>query len=563
MADRVQARIVNGVFTSQHPTVAAVLKGTTAGTAAQWCTATLIGCQTVLTAAHCVCDADGGSCQPGQAQEPQPRRYFVFLQHAGTFAVDRITVNPSYKADVGDIAVLHLATPVTGIAPTPINRTGTPPHGTAGTLVGFGRQGGQVSDYGLKRTGDISVAACAAHISNETSVCWNFSAPEAAAGSNSNTCHGDSGGPLFVDFGCGPIVVGVTTDGRNPDCTLGDQSWDANVYAYRSFIDAAAPGDLNRDSCGLGPQVGDPSVAVTGQVATLSPSVPDDSTAIQVTPNTAELRVTLNGVDTPSLFENFDLYLRFGAAPTTDTFDCRATGTSQFGDCVVANPTAGTWYAAVHRVSGSGTYQLTATPFPIGESTNQHQGLTCDDGSLCTTDDTCHAGQCVGVAAPLTACQRPTVSARSHLLLHNLANNHHDTMRWTASHLPVRANDLGDPTTTTAYEICVFDAQSGTPHLALDSRVPAGAGWTRTARHLTFHDRSATYGGIRSLRLRTSPTNGAIHLRGAGLHLPTPQLPLALEPQVRIQISNGGACWEADFSRTQRNQAQQFRARSD
>jgi Trypsin len=560
---RLQPRIVNGEFTAQHPTVAALLIGANAETAAQHCTATLIGCQTILTAAHCVCDAEGSDCQPGQAREPRPGRYFVFLQHAGTFAVDRIVVHPDYRTDVADIAVLHISTPVTGIAPTPINRTGSPPHGMTGTVVGFGRQGGAVSDYGLKRTGTVTLDACANGISSEHSVCWTFDAPGGAPGTNSNTCHGDSGGPLFVDYGCGPIVAGVTTDGRNADCSIGDQSWDANVFTYRGFIDAAAPGDLDRDACGPGPQVGDPSVEVASQVGTLGPSLPDEGFTIAVPLNTAELRVTLSGVDTPSVFENFDLKLRLGERPTDEQFDCWADGSSQFAECIVANPTPGIWHALAGRVSGSGTYQLTATTLPIAGTNPRPAARACNDGSLCTAHDTCRVGQCVGTPTPLTSCHRPTGRARSRLVVENPSNDRRDTMHWTTTRLPIATTELGDPRTETDYEICVFDTEDGAPQVALDMRIPAGAGWKKTRRGLTFRDKSASNGGIRALRLTAGRTTGSIRVRGAGLNLPTPELPLVLDPRVRIQIGNGSACWEADFSRTRQNRSGQFRAKSD
>lgn len=550
--------IVNGVFTSQQPTVAAVLKGTTAETATQFCTATLIGCQTILTAAHCVCDTDGVGCQPGGGHEPLPGRYFVFLQHAGLFNVDRVAVSPDYKGDVGDIAVLHLSTPVTGIAPTPINRTGTPPHGMAGTLVGFGRQGGSVSDYGLKRAGAITVGACPATVSNATSVCWDFNAPAGEPGTNSNTCHGDSGGPMFVDYGCGPVVSGVTTDGTNPDCTIGDHSWDVNVYAFRDFIDAAAQGDIGQEACGTGAQVGDANVTVVDHNDSLSVNLPSVTTVIDVPSDTGELRVTMNAVDGPSVFENFDLYVRAGALPTTTEYDCRANGSNQFGACVIPNPAAGAWYAIVRRVSGSGTYQLTATAFPTASTPRQPVTLTCNDGSICTSNDTCHAGQCVGEPTPLTACYHPAERSRSQLMVQNVTNNKRDALKWTATRLPLNASDLGDPTTDTAYEVCVFDEQGGAPHLALNALIPPGAGWVRTGKAITFRDLTGAHGGIRSLRLKTGVSAGSVHLRGAGAYLAPPTLPL--DPLVSVQIGNGSACWETTLTRTQRSRSNRFRA---
>ena len=79
---------------------------------------------------------------------------------ASFFAVSSVALHPSYNFPVADVAVLKLATPVTGVSPTPINAASTPPFGTAGTIAGFGRSGGG-SDYGLKRSGAVTTASCA------------------------------------------------------------------------------------------------------------------------------------------------------------------------------------------------------------------------------------------------------------------------------------------------------------------------------------------------------------------------------------------------------------------
>lgn len=558
-----QPRIVNGVFTSQYPTVAAVLKGSNPDTAAQWCTATLIGCETVLTAAHCVCDGTGASCQAGGPHEPTPSRYSVFLQHAGAFAVASIAVNPSYDGDVADVAVLRLAAPVTGIPPTPINRTVTPPHGTTGTIVGFGRQGGSYSDYGLKREGTVSLAACPNDVSNVSSVCWDFDQPLGAPGTDSNTCHGDSGGPLFVDFGCGPVVAGITTDGVNAECVTTDHSWDVNVYNYREFIEAAGGADLDRTTCGDGPQVGDPNVTVQADVGSMAPNLPDGLHTIVVPAGTTELRVTLNAVDTTSVYENFDLYLRFGGAPTLTTYDCKAAATNQFGACAIAAPTAGTWYALVHRANGTGTYQLTSTIFPSGTPGAGLNGVACDDGRLCTANDLCHAGQCMGTPAPMPACRQPNGRSRSQLVLRNVADDNRDLLKWNWARSTIPAADLGDPAGSTNYEVCLFDEQADAPRLAFHTMLPAGAGWTRSPAAITFRDGSGANDGVSLLKLRAGAGNASIRLRAHGTTFPTPSLPLTQDPRVLIQVGNGAACWEARFSSSIHNKADQFRAHSD
>ena len=78
------------------------------------CSGTLIGCQTFLTAGHCVAD------------DLNPAHYTVFLQHAGFFSVTSIALHPDFDFPVGDVAVLSLGAAINGIRPTPINTTAAP-----------------------------------------------------------------------------------------------------------------------------------------------------------------------------------------------------------------------------------------------------------------------------------------------------------------------------------------------------------------------------------------------------------------------------------------------------
>src|SRR5258708_6204371 len=84
------ANIVNGVPTQDFPTVGELVFFDTMGSPLSSCTGTLIGCETVLTAAHCVCNdaADAASClltPPGQV--------LFFLQHAGIFQAQSIAIS--------------------------------------------------------------------------------------------------------------------------------------------------------------------------------------------------------------------------------------------------------------------------------------------------------------------------------------------------------------------------------------------------------------------------------------------------------------------------------------
>ena len=94
--------------------VGALLQGFNSDSAGTYCSGTLIGCETFLTAAHCV---DGFG----------PDDMWVFVPSAGLLPVSSIAIHPDYDFPIADVAVLKLATPVNGVAPSRINTVGPPP----------------------------------------------------------------------------------------------------------------------------------------------------------------------------------------------------------------------------------------------------------------------------------------------------------------------------------------------------------------------------------------------------------------------------------------------------
>lgn len=291
-------QIVNGLPTAQYAGVGAILRQYGFGLGST-CTGTLIGCRTVLTAAHCVCPGDT-FC----SVDPAPLR--VFLQHAGIVAVDRVDVHPTYAFGLrNDVAVLTLAEDVQGISPAALNAAGSPAAGTPGTIVGFGVTRGSADDGGIKRTGEVELASCSSApfpVPEPAHVCWTFTAPLGPAGADANTCAGDSGGPLFVAGTSGPLLAGVTSGGSSDECLPDDVSFDANVFENLAFIQAIA-GSAGGTSCGSLPPVGS---ATTTVVAAGSATLSDGARACRkevaaqlgrlVKAETKAMRACLDGV---------------------------------------------------------------------------------------------------------------------------------------------------------------------------------------------------------------------------------------------------------------------------
>jgi hypothetical protein len=396
LPDGSRPRIVNGLTTHAYSTTAALLWSggvpVTLDNAGLQCSGTLIGCRTLLTAAHCV--------QP----DPSPADYLVYLQHAGVFTVATISVHPAVLFPIADIAIVTLDEPVSGIDPTPINLVDPEPFiPLTGTIVGFGQTQGGGFDYGIKRAGSVQTTSCPSGLPNGASdtelVCWDFLSPIGPVGVDSNTCNGDSGGPLFLDLGGGETVAGVTSGGTSLDCLPTDHSYDANVSTYASFVLAQLGADSTA-TCGGIPPVGSVDVSVTGFDGTLTGGHPSDSYSVPVPAGTNAVRFALNGEDNG--FFDVDMYVKAGPGASPIDFDCKADEAGVFGACVFNLPGAGTYSVFVNNAGGAGDYQLTVTTFggpaPVCGDGIRDFNEACDGAD----DD-----QCNGLCEPGCTCPPP------------------------------------------------------------------------------------------------------------------------------------------------------------
>ncbi len=178
--------------------------------------------------------------------------------------------------------------------------------------------------------------------------------------------------------------------------------------------------------------------------------------------------------------------------------------------------------------------------------------------------------------APEADCRTPAVPGKATLVLkENATDDTKNTLAWNwAKGSATARTEFGDPTTATAYDLCVYD---GTPTLILSASIPPGGlcgtlsvkpCWKPTRSGFSYSNRAATPDGVQKLALAEGLTAGhaKISASGKGANLAMPVLPIAVPAGLPliVQLKNtAGVCWEATYSAPTKNDAGQFRARSD
>lgn len=367
---RLHPRIVNGTITNLYPSVGLLLRRGSSGALSMFCSATLIGCNTVLTAAHCFCppDPQTGHTPPcTNIAELTADFAGVYFQHAGLFTHASVTLHPDYEFGArADAAIIKLAQPVTGIAPTAINTTRFPAPGSDGVVVGFGRTGGNPAtnvDYGIKRRAPIETALCPNPVEGTAHLCFSLAAP-----GDSGTCNGDSGGPLFMNFGGGDVLTGITSGGfAYGDCFPPAFNFSTNVFTYRGWI-AEQLGSDSTAPCSDLAEVGSEATQTLGTSGAPDPDTTEQRFRFDVPASTALVRVGLNGEDTglngdEPYRHGFNLYAGLGTEPTITDLPCGGDRQDPYKLCEIDAPPPGPLHVLLDRNAGFGRYQLTVTLF--------------------------------------------------------------------------------------------------------------------------------------------------------------------------------------------------------
>ncbi len=249
----------------------------------------------------------------------------------------------------------------------------------------------------------------------------------------------------------------------------------------------------------------------------------------------------------PRLVLNVVAPTNTSTATATHTPTATATATFTVTDTPTRTPTPTITDTPTPTLTSSFTPTITSTPTP---------NPICPD-------------------QPLDGCKQPLAANKALLLIKDKGGPRDKLVwKWTKGEATA-STDFGDPVNgATEYTLCVYGQVAGTAALALQARVPAGGTcdglpcWSTNSKGLSYRDPAAAADGIKKIILKSGAAGKAkIIVKGSGDALDTPDLPLAQDPQVVVQLKNtylGGRCWEARFSGPpKKNDTSQFKDRGD
>jgi hypothetical protein len=219
---------------------------------------------------------------------------------------------------------------------------------------------------------------------------------------------------------------------------------------------------------------------------------------------------------------------------------------------------------------GTNGMTITAQAAHLGSIARQPDGAIVGAGAQGQFDGVAVrylGSRCDDVAR--TTCATVTATGRSRLQLRGGVTNAQDTLvwKWRKGDAPVA--DLGDPTTTTDYALCVYEASMG--RLVYEESAYGGGTcrgrscWRPGRAGFSYVDASGSVDGVTKVALKAG-TGGksTAMLKAKGARLTLPALPLPLPTRVQLQANNG-TCFDTTFSSAgaATNTADRFVGKSD
>jgi len=170
---------------------------------------------------------------------------------------------------------------------------------------------------------------------------FTLDVPAGASNLTFNISGGSGDADLYVRFGAAPTTSTYDCrpfrNGNNETCNISNVQtgkYYVMIRGYSSFNGVSLVGDYSAGASGGGGAAPSLDVSnVSGNANTWR------NATLEVPAGQSQLEVKISGGSGDA-----DLYVRFGANPTTSTYDCRPFRNGNNETCTFNNPQAGTWF---------------------------------------------------------------------------------------------------------------------------------------------------------------------------------------------------------------------------
>ena len=276
---------------------------------------------------------------------------------------------------------------------------------------------------------------------------------------------------------------------------------------------------------------------------TATPTTTPTRTAT-VTP-TATVTATATVTETPTPTETATPATPVPTATPTETQTPTPTLTATPTETVTPTPT----------LTATPTETVTPTPTLTATPTETSTGTPTPSRTATPSPTATFAIPACG-ATPEGDCRTPTVAGKSQLQIIDRSPDDRDALswKWLKGSVTTKA-DFGEPTISDDYQLCIYDGASS---LILAATIPAGGVcgtttlkpcWQEKSSGFTYKNKARTPNGVEQLMLKQGLTDGRaqIALKGKGVNLGDPQLPIVQPVTVELHRTNG-PCWSAVYS---------------